>query len=326
MLRLPLIKIRREVYFFRKGDKVPVVINLGRDITVTKLCDGAKAIKVIDHRKIRQEKDIVKYPHLLEEFFKDLINQMPDIKNEKIIIALSYGSGIQYRTSAVSANDIIIDDRKLKPEEKENLVLDKCITFLPAGLSSIAKNWEVCVMDAYVGDIDVIVSCCYLPTDYLDNIKVVVESLDLDVMQITSHAYGLYKILDPKDRQLLFEIPTGWMAVNEFGLACWPRPQNCQMTKEQIINDLSSTTERLFKIDAQKMNEVLDNTALDIYLKKPIEYAGYLDPFVCAAAGCVINKLPKTVKADETAEIEEKGGMLGEITSKLRQLFAKKGQ
>ena len=58
---------------------------------------------------------------------------MPDIKNEKIIITLSYGSGIQYRTSTVSANDIIIDDRKLKPEEKENLVLDKCRAFLPPG-------------------------------------------------------------------------------------------------------------------------------------------------------------------------------------------------
>ena len=324
--RLPLIKLRAEVYFFGKGDKEPVVINLGQDTTVTKLSDGAKAVSVLEHRKVQQKKDIIKHPALLNDFFQDLINQMPDIKNEKIIITLSYGSGIQYRTSTVSANDIIIDDRKLKPEEKENLVLDKCRAFLPPGLSSIAQNWEVCVMDAYVGDIDVIVSCCYLPTDYLDNIKIIAETLDLDVVMVTSHAYGLYKILNSQDRQLLLEIPTGWLAINEFGLACWPRPQNCQMTEEQIINDLSLTTERLFKIDAQKMNEVVNNVALDIYLKKPIEYAGKFDPFIVAAAGCVINKLPKTVSAAETEEQKKKGGMLDEITGKLRQLFAKKGQ
>lgn len=307
------------------SDSVPIVINLGRDTTVTKLHDGAKSIIVTDHRKFREEKDIVKSPDLLEGFFRDLITQMPGIASEKIIITLSYGSGIQYRTSQVSANDIIIDDRKLKQEEKESLVLDKCRTFLPQGLAGLTPNWEPCVMDAYIGDIDVIVSCCYMPTEYLNNIKAAAEALALDVVQITSHAYGLYRMLDPQDRQLLFEIPTGWMAVNEFGLACWPRPQNCQMTKEQIIKDLSATTERLFSIDAEKMNEVIENSALEFYMKKPVEYTGITDPFVIAAAGCVLNKVPKAAKADEAAaETDKKGGRFSEFTGKLRQLFAKK--
>lgn len=49
---------------------MPVVINLGQDTTVTKLSDGAKAVSVLEHRKVRQKKDIIKHPALLNDFFR----------------------------------------------------------------------------------------------------------------------------------------------------------------------------------------------------------------------------------------------------------------
>ena len=110
------------------------------------------------------------------------------------------------------------------------------------------------------------------------------------MLQITSHAYGLYKILDPQERQLIFEIPTGWLAINQFGMACWPRPEVCALSKEQIINDLSGTTERLFKINPEVMNLILTDDELIEHLKKPVKYTGILDAFILAAAGCVFIK------------------------------------
>lgn len=304
---------------------MPIVINLGQEITATKIKDTAKEIVVAEHRHYNGKKDILTDTETLNDVFARLVQDMPEMQNEKICVNLSYGSGIQYRTSSVAADTIVITDKKMKYEEKESRILDTCREYLPSGLTSRYKNWESCVMEAYEGDTDIIVSCCYIPTDFLENLKKVIALFELDVLQITSHAYGLYKILDPQERQLIFEIPTGWLAINQFGMACWPRPEVCALTKEQIINDLSGTTERLFKINPEVMNLVLTDDELIEHLKKPVKYTGILDAFILAAAGCVLHKIPKP-QADTENENAGKGGKFSELTSKLRQLFAKKGK
>ena len=73
------------------------------------------------------------------------------------------------------------------------------------------------------------------------------------------------------------------------------------------------------------MNLILTDDELIEHLKKPVKYTGILDAFILAAAGCVLHKIPKP-QADTENENAGKGGKFSELTSKLRQLFAKKGK
>lgn len=141
---------------------MPIVINLGQEITATKIKDTAKEIVVAEHRHYNGKKDILTDTDKLNEIFSRLVQDMPEMLNEKICVNLSYGSGIQYRTSSVAADTIVITDKKMKYEEKESRILDTCREYLPSGLTSRYKNWESCVMEAYEGDTDIIVSCCYI--------------------------------------------------------------------------------------------------------------------------------------------------------------------
>ena len=58
---------------------MPIVINLGQEITATKIKDTAKEIVVAEHRHYNGKKDILTDTDKLNEIFSRLVQDMPEM-------------------------------------------------------------------------------------------------------------------------------------------------------------------------------------------------------------------------------------------------------
>lgn len=298
-----------------------IVINLGTTISVTNVIAKDNKILVKDYDEITVDSQYLNDFDSLEKALKYFID-LKKLMNEKVYITLSYGSGIQYRTSTIAVDDMATDMFK-KAEEKENHVLDMALKVMPEGLEDISSSWEVVINNAYEYDANYILTCAYVPTVVIENIKKLAEQYQLNVFYIGSITYGLYKLFDLSQHQLITEIPTGLIAMNEFGMCCWARPAVSTLSKNQEIDNIIKTSHNIFPITENMPNKLINISEFDEYVVIPYESECPLTVFSYTAIGLMsaVNNV-KRQNTDTASEVAEGGGIKS-VTDKIRKLFKK---
>lgn len=303
------------------GENLATILTFGQRIVVSKLDVTKKGINIKEHFILADELELPKNYLGNQDTISDYLTVITKkfSLDKQVYICLAYGSGVQYRTSRVGIDTIneITDNKKMKPADKEAHILEICRSNLPEGLEKLHSEWRSCIIDCHECDRDYVISGSYIPEEYYKNIMAACKSFGLTVLCMSSLAGGLYSLVDPEDKQLIIRIMTGYLAINMFGMVCWPYPAGNQATREDILVNLSNISERLFPIDSSKMNVFIENGQIGNYSKIPIMSDFPPDTELLAACGIALANNQSAYKAPQITKERKKYN----VTDKLRKLF-----
>lgn len=252
-----------------------------------------------------------------KEFLETYLN-VEEIKNNKFYIVFAPGSGIAYKTWQTALASLS-DATDKNAKEREDRVLALCQENLPNGLTELYSNYTGSIVSCYEDDVST-VSSCYIPTLYLNNLKLACEALGITLFKVSDVTSCLKTIVDSSKGQLFVHSDGLISVINEFGTMSWLTPANCT---DEMLKYFASLTERYFPLqEALKHSQLVEIDKIRDYLTVHIssnEMANTED--IVVSSGCIA-----TVKHTKELGLTKngKGGGLDNVIGKLRKLFEEK--
>ena len=195
---------------------------------------------------------------------------------------------------------------------------------LPDGLTELYDRYTPSLVSCYEDDTAVL-SACYIPTVFLENLKGACESLGISLFKVSDVTSSLKNIIDTEYGQVFVRVPGMTAVFNEFGTMSWIMPEE---PSDEMVSLFASLTEKFFPLEnTMHHSEWTDLDHISQFLSVDITSKDGL-PLgeAVIAAGCTVpaSLIRQGKKPIGDAMGLEEGGDKESVIGQLRKLFKKK--
>lgn len=245
------------------------------------------------------------------------------VKADRFFVIFAPGSGIAYKTwqtALVSVKDV--SDKT--STEREDRVLAHLMENLPDGLTELYDRYTPSLVSCYEDDTAVL-SACYIPTVFLENLKGACESLGISLFKVSDVTSSLKNIIDTEYGEVFVRVPGMTAVFNEFGTMSWIMSEE---PSDEMVSLFASLTEKFFPLENTMhhsewtdLDHISQFLSVDITSKEGLPLGEAV-----IAAGCTVpaSLIKRGKKPIGDAKVMEEGGDKESVIGQLRKLFKKK--